>query len=317
MEATNTDGNVAVRHRNEQIEKYWAGDLTRKVYVLRRQRKAILENCRRIAVVGVSADPESPSFVAMERLLGMGLEMIPVVPGRESLVGIRCYASLRDIPGKIDIVQIYPAEDIDLLPLAREAVEKRVATFWIEVGLLASPEVEDVLASGEVQLVEYENLESEYLKHAPPTAPAMRRDRRGAKVFERMTRNPVTVRAGDALKDALAKMERGRFRHLPVVDEAGRLIAILSDRDIRLILPSLAFVHKEEAGFQVSSMAVQQAAVYDPISVSGDTSLKEAAGLMLRWQVGGLPVIDRQIRVIGIITYTDILREFVNRNEAK
>ena len=49
---------------HQQIDKYWAGDLTRRVYLLRRQRKAILENCRQIAVIGASADPNSASFVA-------------------------------------------------------------------------------------------------------------------------------------------------------------------------------------------------------------------------------------------------------------
>jgi acetoin utilization protein AcuB len=110
-------------------------------------------------------------------------------------------------------------------------------------------------------------------------------------------------------------MERGKFRHLPVVDEDGKLVAILSDRDIRMIRPSLAFVNKEEALVQLWSIAVHQAAAFDPIKVYSDTSLKEAADLMLRWHVGGLPVVDKQERVIGIITYTDILREFIGREE--
>ena len=46
--------------RQEQIDHYWAGDLSRRVYLFRRQRKAILENCRKIAVVGASSDPNSP-----------------------------------------------------------------------------------------------------------------------------------------------------------------------------------------------------------------------------------------------------------------
>jgi CBS domain-containing protein len=315
MDATEINERSAVRHRQDQIEKYWAGDLSRKAYLVRRQRKAVLENCRRIAVAGVSSDPTSVSFVSLEKLLGMGLEIIPVCPGRESLLGLRCYARLRDVPGKIDVVQVHPAADVELLPLARDAVEKDVTTFWLEVGLLASPEVEDVLANGKVQLVEYENLESEYLKHTPPVFPSLRKDKKAAKVYERMTKNPLTVMAADALKDAVEKMERGKFRHLPVVDEDGKLVAILSDRDIRMIRPSLAFVNKEEALVQLWSIAVHQAAAFDPIKVYSDTSLKEAADLMLRWHVGGLPVVDKQERVIGIITYTDILREFIGREE--
>ena len=63
------------------------------------------------------------------------------------------------------------------------------------------------------------------------------------------------------------------------------------------------------------SISVQQASVFDPISVKPETTLKEAAELMLRWHLGGLPVVDGREKVIGVITYTDILREFAGREE--
>ena len=305
------------QRRQELIEKYWAGDMARKVYLLRRQRKAILEHCRRIAVVGASADPDNESYVAMEKLLGLGLEIIPIFPGRESFLGLRCYARLRDVPGKIDIVQVYPDGGINVVELAREAVDKGAATFWIEKGMAASKEVEDILSNGRVQLVEYESLETEYLKHTPLMASPgpMRKEKKAVKVKERMTKNPTWVTPEEALKDAVWKMERGHFRHLPVVDNEGKLIGMLSDRDIRLIRPSLAFVGKDDAMVQLWSLAVQQAAVFDPISVKPETTLKEAADLMLRWHVGGLPVADDQHKLIGMITYTDLLRDYVGREE--
>lgn len=305
------------QRRREMIEKYWAGDLTRRVYLLRRQRKLILENCRRIGVVGADCDPDSASFVSIEKLLGLGLEIIPVVPERESLLGVRCYQHLRDIPGKIDIVQVYPNERIDIVALAREAVEKEITAFWIEGGVAASPEVERILSSGKIQLVEYENLETEYIKHIPMvvTSASPRRDRKAARVRERMTREPATVTPEDGLQEAIWKMERGHFRHLPVVDGGGKLVGMLSDRDIRLIRPSLAFVAKEDAMVQLWSLSVQQAAVFDPIKVKPDTALREAAELMLRWHVGGLPVVDEHEKLVGMITYTDLLREFVGREE--
>ena len=306
----------AAQIRDRQLNRYWAGDLTRKTYLLRRQRKAILENCRRIAVIGASTDPNSASFIAIERLLGLGLEIVPVFGDRESFLGLRCYGTLRDVPSKIDIVLVYPDESTDLLNLAREAVDKCVATFWIEPGIAASAEVEDVLATGRVQLVEFENLESEYLKHAPvpnaaPAAPASTRNKKAAKVKDRMSKNPVTVKPDDGLKDAIWKMEHGHFRHLPVIDEKEKLVGMLTDRDVRLIRPSLAFVGKEDASVQLWSMFVEQAAVFDPVRVRSETTLKEAADLMLRWHIGGLPVVDEQEKVVGVITYTDILREFV------
>src|SRR4029453_2173145 len=167
------------QQRQELIEKYWAGDMARKVYLVRRQRKAILENCRRIAVVGANPDPDSASYVGIERLLGIGLEIIPVFPGRESFLGLRCYSRLRDFPGKIDIVQVYPDGMMNLAELAQEAVDKGVSTFWIEKGMAASREVEDILSNGRVQLVEYESLETEYLKHTPmmPSALPVRKEK--------------------------------------------------------------------------------------------------------------------------------------------
>jgi len=304
--------------RHQQFDRYWAGDLARRVYILRRQRKAILENCRRIAVVGASSDPNSSSYIAIEKLLGLGLEIIPVFADRESFLGLRCFRNLREVPGKIDIVQVYPNKEIDFVALAQASVDRGVNTFWIEQGVAASREVEDILVNGHVQLVEYENLETEYLKHVPftmATGAAPRKDRKATKVKERMSKSPATVKPDDGLKDAIWKMEHGHFRHLPVVDEKEKLIGMLTDRDIRLIRPSLAFVKKEEAEVQLWSIAVQQAAVFDPIRVKPETTLKEAAELMLRWHVGGLPVVDDHERVVGMITYTDLLREFLGREE--
>ena len=315
MSRTEGQGEITPEQlRQRQIHNYWAGDLSRRVYLMRRQRKAILDNCRRIVVVGASSDPNSRSYLTIEKLLGLGLEIIPIFTDRESFLGLRCFRTLRDVPGKIDIVQIYPTDGIDFVELARAVVDKGVTTFWIEQGVAGSREVEDILANGHVQLVEYESLESEFLKHVPFPATRIsmaRKDRKATKVRERMSKNPATVKPDDGLKDAIWKMDHGHFRHLPVVDEKDKLIGMLTDRDIRLIRPSLAFLNKEEADVQLWSIAVQQAAVFDPVRVKPETSLKEAADLMLRWHVGGLPVVDDHENVVGMITYTDLLREFV------
>jgi CBS domain-containing protein len=310
------EAGISTGCRAEQMEKDWVEDL----YLLRRQRKAILENCRRIAVAGVSTDPNTVSFVALETLLAKGLEIIPIFAGSESLLGLRCYPHLSDVPGKIDIVQIHPSTTVDCVELAKEAVKKQVATFWIEPGLVASPETRDILSGGKVQLVEYEELMTEYLKHNPfltGRPSSIRKDKRAARVRERMSKNPATTQPNDGLKDAMWKMEHGHFRHLPVVEGNKKLIGMLTDRDVRLIRPSLAFTSKEDAEVQLWSITVQQAAVFDPIKVTPEMTLKEAAELMLRWRVGGLPVVDEADKLVGVITYTDLLREFVGRQESQ
>lgn len=106
-----------------------------------------------------------------------------------------------------------------------------------------------------------------------------------------------------------------RLEELRVCPENGGLIGILTDRDVRLIRQWLDFVSKEDAAVQLWSITVQQAAVFDSVSVKPETTLKEAAEVLLRWHVGGLPVVDDREKVVGMLTYTDILREFGGREE--
>jgi CBS domain-containing protein len=282
-------------------------------YLLRRQRKTILEKCRRIAIVGASTDAEDASYVNTEKLLGLGLEIAPVLPGRDRYLGFQCYARLRDVPDPIDIVQVYPRAGIDLEAVAGEAAAAGVQGFWIEEGA-ANATVKETLAAGRVQVFEHESLEREYGKHfaAAASAPAaISTSHRIERVEQHMTRAPVTVRSTDGIHEAMVKMKTGHFRHLPVVDDGGELIAILSDRDVRMIHPSLAFVSLQDAALQLSSMMVRQAALFDPVTIHPNATVVQAAELMLRWGVGGLPVVTEAGALAGIITYTDILRALV------
>jgi CBS domain-containing protein len=282
-------------------------------YLLRRQRKGILEHCRRIAVVGASTDPSDASYVSTEKLLGLGLEIVPILPGCEQYLGFPCHPRLRDVPGRIDIVQVYARTGTDLEAIARESVAIGAQGFWIEEGT-AGASVKEILASGRVQVFEHESLEREYGKHvfsAGPAAAAASVSHQIDRVEQHMTRHPATVRPTDDIQTAMAKMKAGRFRHLPVVDDEGKLIAMLSDRDIRMIHPSLAFVATEEAALELASATVRQAAIFDPITIHPNASLTQAAEVMLRWEVGGLPVVSEAAVLVGIITYTDILRSLV------
>jgi acetoin utilization protein AcuB len=91
------------------------------------------------------------------------------------------------------------------------------------------------------------------------------------------------------------KMRNGRFRRVPVVDEAGKLLGILSDGDLR-----------EHVGY-LATTRVTAAMVEKPITISAEAPVGSAADLM-RWnKIGGLPVVDAEGRLIGIITESDLL----------
>ena len=290
-------------------------------YLLRRQRKQIIETSRRVAIVGAATEHYYRSYSNTEKLISYGLEILPVIPGQKSYLGVPCYSSLLDVPGEIDIVQIYPRAGLDLLALAQEAIAKKARAFWIEEGG-AKEEVKETLAAATVYVVEYENLEREYGKHfqPPQVQAAMAPPKHTVTVGERMRRHPVTVKRGDSLESALHKMREGHFRHLPVVNDEGRLVGMLSDRDIRLLYPSVAFVARDHATEQLKKMTVEQAAVFSPVSILPDRPLEQAAELMLRWEISALPVVATEDFLVGIITHSDLLAEFIargNRNRVR
>lgn len=115
------------------------------------------------------------------------------------------------------------------------------------------------------------------------------------KVRDLMTSNPETVGPDDLLSDADEKMRRGRFRRLPVVDTAGDLLGILSDGDLR-----------EHVGY-LPTTRVTAAMTENPVTISLDAPIAGAAELMCRHKIGGLPVVDVDGRLAGIITESDLL----------
>ncbi len=116
------------------------------------------------------------------------------------------------------------------------------------------------------------------------------------KVRSWMTAPPETVRPDDTLETARDKMARGSFRSLPVLDDRGNLIAMLTDRDLR-----------QHLGY-LSSTRVTAAMVERPLTVHPDTPIETAAALILDKKVGGLPVLDESGSLLGIVTVTDLLR---------
>jgi CBS domain-containing protein/predicted CoA-binding protein len=284
-------------------------------YVLKLQRKGILEHARRIAVVGLKPEPIFKSYGRTQKLIQYGLSIFPVIPNCPTFFSIPCHESLHDITEAIDIVQVYPDVGVDLMTVALEAVQQHAKVFWVE-DHQAPEAVRKVLAEAQIYLVEFASLEREYREQCFPQRPRELPLKTVVclRVSERMTRNPVTVKSKERISDALAKMKEGHFRHLPVIDDSERLAGMLSDRDLRLIYPSSAVSSCEQIMEQLASSTVEQAAVSSPVAVSYDAPLEEAARLMLHWHVGALPVISGDSHLVGIITYTDLLEEFLARS---
>jgi len=129
-------------------------------------------------------------------------------------------------------------------------------------------------------------------------------------VKELMTPSPITTGPDTPVLEARQLMIQKRIRHLLVVD-GPKLLGIVTDRDIRLNLPSPATsLSVWEVNYLLARMTVESAMTTSVVVVSPRHDAKEAASLMLDHKIGALPVVDGG-HLVGIITETDLLRAFV------
>jgi len=125
-------------------------------------------------------------------------------------------------------------------------------------------------------------------------------------VGQRMQREVVTVTPDMRITGASRLLQEHRIRHLPVV-EKGRLVGIITDRDIRRVLPSqMKSLEVHELHYLLERLTVGEVMTAKVISVTPDTPIEEAARLLVEHRIGCLPVIQGD-RLAGIITETDLL----------
>lgn len=124
-----------------------------------------------------------------------------------------------------------------------------------------------------------------------------------------MTADPIGVPPETSMMDARRLMDQVRIRHL-LVTRAGELLGIVTDRDVRLAMPSNATsLSAWELNYLLDKLPVAEVMTKTVITVGPDRPAVEAARLMLEHKIGALPVVD-QGRRVGIVTETDLLRAF-------
>ncbi|MFZ0242080.1 MAG: CBS and ACT domain-containing protein [Desulfobacterales bacterium] len=129
-----------------------------------------------------------------------------------------------------------------------------------------------------------------------------------------MTQKVITTVPEADVFDAYEKMSRNRVRHLPVIDTDGRLVGIVTDRDIRSALPYTMFktsIRKPEAE-KVKDLKVEDIMTVAPKTIGPHNTIQDALMLIQELKVGALPVVDKEGKLTGIISVRDLLRAFVN-----
>lgn len=127
-------------------------------------------------------------------------------------------------------------------------------------------------------------------------------------ITDYMTSDPITVFSGMPLPEARRTLRENHFRHLPVVDEEGMLIGIITDRDLRSAYPSSVISKRDSI---IAYEQVEQKTVADIMTTSCstlgiDARLDEALLIFDRDQIGGIPVVTDEGRVLGIFTLLDL-----------
>ena len=128
-------------------------------------------------------------------------------------------------------------------------------------------------------------------------------------VNDLMTIVPNTVTPETPLRTVLGLMKTGGYRQIPVLDK-GRLVGIISDRDVRLVINSPLILHERAQDEKLlDSVSVESCMTTDPISVTPDTPAYRAAEILSIYKFGALPVVEEDT-LVGIITVTDYLNFF-------
>ncbi|HET7342264.1 MAG TPA: CBS domain-containing protein [Methylomirabilota bacterium] len=134
------------------------------------------------------------------------------------------------------------------------------------------------------------------------------------RVRDVMAKTPVTIDPEAPLATALAVMRERTLRHLPVTDERGRLIGIVTDRDIRsaLFAPAIAEYLPSDGRLRSFAASIERVRVRDvmtwgAVTIGRDAPIAQAAAVMADARVGSLPVVDGE-QLVGIVTERDVLR---------
>lgn len=124
-----------------------------------------------------------------------------------------------------------------------------------------------------------------------------------------MTVNVISLGVNSSVMDAAEILHEKNIRQFPVLDSQGKLVGIVSDRDIRDAMPS-KFIPGDavtESGGGLYTLTAGDIMTMDPFTVTSSTAINEVAETLVKYKIGGVPVVDGG-ELIGIITQADVLR---------
>lgn len=144
-------------------------------------------------------------------------------------------------------------------------------------------------------------------KDGPPLPEQARPPISASCVRDYMTTNVTTLNDQSRLLDAALLIRRTGKRHVPIIDDAGRPVGIISDRDVSRMAPSmLSRMTPDEYNQIFEATPITVAMTKNPITVPPDFPIREAVTLLYEKKIGAIVVTEKE-KVVGILTVTDML----------
>lgn len=98
------------------------------------ERKRLLEEVKNIAIIGLSPKEERPSNMVARYLLAKGYRVFPVNPGQSEILGQKCYATVADIPEKIDVINVFRSSEF-IPTIVDETLALDIKYLWLQLGI--------------------------------------------------------------------------------------------------------------------------------------------------------------------------------------
>ncbi len=249
-----------------------------------------------VNVVSIKAD--SDVKLAIQMMLWGGFRHLPVVDHHDRLVGMltehdlyppeaRKRESVRSLMST-DLVTVAPDD-----PVA-EAAALMAAARVGSLPVVANGKLVGILTSTDV------------LAHVGRTLP--HEPRETERVCDVMAVLPRTVTTSTPLEEAVVEMIHHDIRHLPVVDSDDQLVGMLSDRDVRALIGDPVLALREERLDGTLSLTVDEVMTPDPVAVYADEPTEVLARALVDERIGAVAVLNRKERLVGIVSYVDVLR---------
>jgi acetoin utilization protein AcuB len=128
-----------------------------------------------------------------------------------------------------------------------------------------------------------------------------------------MTTNVVSLTADKSMMKAAKLMKDNKISRIPIVDAAGKVVGIGSDRDIKEASPSKATtLDMHELYYLLSEIKLADIMTKNPVCLSPEDTIEKAAALMMEHNFGGMPVVDESGKLVGIITDSDVFKVLIS-----